>query len=191
MVEYACRQGELRLPEPREVEQAVEEIMQLINLDERDGGVTFSLRFGDQWGQPWYAVGLENYWTRRPRPKDLPTIARWFMQQHYELLSHPRCCLGIWTPGDVDDRNAYLDISVIILNADVALSFGRDGNQEAIFDLLGKIPIEEIGGNGGPIWSEEPSDKQLRDHAEERIAQLEQDDPINEEKVQFRLGRNS
>src|SRR5947208_531718 len=106
------------LPRAQGVAKAVTAILHILEQSERNGGVTYNLYFGDQWRQPFYAVGLDNNLSLRlDAPDDLLEELRDFLKRHRELLKHPRCCVGVWM-GMTEDGvvRAFLDVAVLVYN---------------------------------------------------------------------------
>jgi hypothetical protein len=146
-----------QLPQPRGAEGAAHEILQILAQLEREGGATYSLYFGDQFGEPFYAVALDNRLTQRlPDPVDPSDAILGFLEMHRDLLMHPRCSVGVWTGADPDGvEMLFLDITVLVYNEPVARDFGAQGNQIAIFDLKRGVEID-TGGTGLPVPGTRP-----------------------------------
>jgi hypothetical protein len=164
------------LPAPQVTEAVLEAILQVLERPERNGGVTYSLLFGDQWGQPFYAVGLDNDLSLRlDVPDDLREELRAFMERHRELLAHPRCCLGIWKGMSEDGVvRAFIDVAVLVYNESIARRFGEEGDQIAIFDLRRGVEID-TGGTGLPLPDGVPRYERLRRlEAQDRIGDTEE-----------------
>lgn len=142
----------LLLPEQIGVEQAVEEILRILEEPERDGGATYSLYFGDQYRQPFFAVAIDNRLTQRLNdPDNLVQDIHQFLQKNRDLLAHPRCCIGIWKGTDPDGNiMVFLDVTVLVYNKTVAHRFGVESNQIAIFDLQQGVELD-TGGTGLPV----------------------------------------
>ena len=149
-LEYLSSASALSLPAPKQDSEIVAEIQALLDRPERRDGVTFSLYFGDQWEQPFYAVGLDNNQTRTAEPEETAQALASFLKEHRETLLHPRCCLGVWRTTDVDGvQTVWVDIAILVYNRDRAVEFAQAGNQIAFYDLrrdgAGEI---RIGGTG-------------------------------------------
>jgi hypothetical protein len=139
------------LPQPRAAEEVVQEIQRLLDQPERGGGATYSLYFGDQFGEPFFAVALDNRLTQRlPDPDDLSQAVADFLALHRNLLRHPRCSVGIWTGVNPDGiRMLFLDVTVLVYNETIALTLAAESNQIAIFDLQRGVEVD-TGGTGLP-----------------------------------------
>jgi len=135
LLEYLSAAGNLSLPKPIAREEALQEILSLLNDSARDGGVTYSLYFGDQWGKSFYAVGLNNDWTEDYLPRDWRMRFDRFLRKYQRWLRNPRCCLGVWSNHTIEPPLIIVDISVLVVDMEVAKRFGREGNQIAIFFL--------------------------------------------------------
>jgi hypothetical protein len=154
------------LPPIQPATRAIREILRLLNNPERGGGVTYSLYFGDQWAEPFYAVGLSNDLTCFVDIDEVEETVTRFIRTYRKLLTHPRCCLGIWQAADADGiEKLWLDVSVLIYREEIAHAFATEGNQIALYDLRhngrGEIPV---GGTGESMW--------------ERLTRLERQDRI-------------
>ena len=133
---YLSGESASQLPALQAPPQALAEIQAVFNVPARDGGVTYSLYFGDQWSQPFYAVGLDNNFTWTAEPDALADALPGYLRTHRELLAHPRCCVGIWRTKDVDDViTIWIDIAVLVYNETRAREFALAGNQIALYDL--------------------------------------------------------
>ena len=76
-----------------------------------DGGVTYSLYFGEIIPQKLYAVSVYPERSRKVPGNDLSVrIVRAFIRENEELLRDPRNCIGIWFDEETDIT--YLDISM-------------------------------------------------------------------------------
>src|SRR5690348_778416 len=84
------------LPKMRKVVDTVQGILAVLEKPESGGGATYSLYFGDQLGQPFFAVGLDNELTVYPDAESIVEELQAFIEQHCDLLENPRCCIGIW-----------------------------------------------------------------------------------------------
>jgi hypothetical protein len=168
LLEYLANPA-TELPQPRAAEDVVREILQLLDRPERGGGATYSLYFGDQFAEPFFAVALDNRLTQRlPDPDDLSQAVEDFLELHRDLLMHPRCGVGIWTGVNPDGvRMLFLDVTVLVYNEATARTFAEEGNQIAIFDLQKGVEVD-TGGTGLPV-SGTPSPR-------ERLQQLEMQD---------------
>ena len=149
-LEYLSSGSALSLPTPKQDGEIIAEVQGILNAPERKGGVTFSLYFGDQWKQPFYAVGLDNDRTKTANPEETAQALAAFLQSQREMLLHPRCCLGVWRTTDADGvETVWLDIAILVYNRDRAQDFAQAGNQIALYDLrrdgAGEIVI---GGTG-------------------------------------------
>jgi hypothetical protein len=140
----------LTLPRRRQAARVVREILSILAQPQSDGGATYSLYFGDQMGAPLYAVGLDSNLTKTVAPDELPQALVWFLRAHRELLTHPRCSLGVWQARDADGvQRAWIDVAVLVYNETIARAFAREGNQIALFDLReGGVGEVYIGGTG-------------------------------------------
>lgn len=99
LLDYLLSASALPLPPAREAEEVVQEILSCLHNPARSSGVTYNLYFGDQWGQPLYAVGLNNDWTEEADAAQLSYALREFLHKHQGWLSNPRCCIGVWRGG--------------------------------------------------------------------------------------------
>jgi hypothetical protein len=140
------------LPQPQAVNEAVEEITRILNQPERAGGATYSLYFGDQFGEPFFAVALDNRLTQRLlAPVDLGQAIADFIELNWDLLIPPRFSIGIWAGVNADGAwMLFLDVTVLVYNESVAHAFGAESNQIAIFDLSRGVEVD-TGGTGLPI----------------------------------------
>ncbi len=67
------------------------------------------------------------------------------------MLTNPRCCIGLWEGPLKDGGNElYLDISVLVYHETLALAFGKESNQIAIFSLRDGRVIN-LGGTGESV----------------------------------------
>ncbi len=150
LFEYLFSEVAPSLPALKAAIQAVADMQVILNKPERDGGVTYSLYFGDQFGQPFYAVGLDNNFTWTAEPEALTEALTGFLQARRDLLTHPRCCVGIWRTKDVDGvETAWIDVAVLVYNEARAREFALGGNQIALYDLRqGGSGEIAIGGTG-------------------------------------------
>jgi hypothetical protein len=154
----------------QEEEQVIHEILRILGTPERGGGATYSLYFGDQFGEPLFAVGLDNRFTAYPEPESLREKLRLFLKQYRDLWKHPRCCIGIWQGlNEAGEEEAFLDVTVLVYNEAIARRFAEDGNQIAIFDLGSGTEID-TGGSGLPV-QDAPS-------PEERLEWLDSQDRL-------------
>ena len=165
LLEYLSSGFALSLPAPKQDSEIISEVQGILHNPERNGGVTFSLYFGDQAGEPFYAVGMDNNLTqhimlaRFSLTKNEETPTRDFLTEnlaaylarHRQLLINPRCCIGLWE-GPLRDgvTELYLDISVLIYHETLAHAFGKESNQIAIFSLRDERVIN-IGGTGESV----------------------------------------
>ena len=148
------------LPKPQEDNEVIEAIWRILLLPERAGGATYSLYFGDQFGAPLYATGLH------PRLSKRFSLTEWelfqshlrqFIESNREMLTHPRCCIGIWVEAGI----VWVDVSVFISDSKVAHAFSKEGNQIAMYALnSGEVIATE--GNGAPR-NELPASQQRLD----------------------------
>lgn len=108
-------------------------IGEIVRLCEEKGGATYSLYFGDQSGQPFYAVGADTHLSAFLQPLevfDLYVEVRRFLEKARDLLrQYPRCCIGLWKGEDADGIFVYLDVSILIYDEQIARDFGAEGNQ--------------------------------------------------------------
>ena len=136
------------LPEMQEDNRVIEEIWRILMLPERAGGATYRLYFGDQSGTPLYAAGLHPRIFKRFPLKEwelFQTRLQQFIKSNRTMLTHPRCCLGIW----IEENVVWVDVSVLISNQEVAYAFSKNGNQIAMYSLRdGKVIAAE--GTGAP-----------------------------------------
>jgi hypothetical protein len=154
------------LPSVQPVTRALREILLLLDTPERGGSVTYSLYFGDQWGEPFFAVGLSSDHTCFVEIEEIEETIPRFLRTYQKLLTHPRCCLGIWQAEDADGvEKLWLNVSVLIYRDAIARAFATEGNQIALYDLLkndrGDIPV---GGIDESLWK--------------RLARLEREDRV-------------
>lgn len=156
------------LPEPKGRHEIVRDILRILEIPERSGGITYNLYFGDQWESPFFAVGLNNDMTRIADSIAADTFLLAFLESHADLLARPRCCLGVWQATDADNRTKlWMDISVLIYNETLARAFALEGNQIAFYDLKQPGNGEVfIGGTGESM--------------EQRLSRIERDDRIGE-----------
>ena len=133
LFDYLLSASTLPLPRAQEAEDAVQGILLSLSNPARQGGVTYSLYFGDQWGQPLYAVGLNNDWTEVADATQLGYALLNFMREHQEWLSNPRCCIGVWRGNVAGNLLAILDVSILVYHEEVAYRFGKESNQISIF----------------------------------------------------------
>lgn len=156
------------LPKMREVMEAVDEILEILEKSE-SGGATYSLYFGDQIGQSFFAVGLDNDLTVYPDPESIAKELQAFIEQHYSLLQHPRCCIGIWKGVSEEGiESLFLDLSVLVYLESVAHDFARESDQIAIFHLATGVEIDTGGAGlpvpGSPLPEERLQQLEARDH---------------------------
>ena len=163
------------LPEIQEEAEAIQEILAILDNPDNGGGATYSLFFGSQLGQPFYAVALDNRLTERMNsPENLGEAIQGFLARNRRLLSHPRCCVGIWIGINPDGvRQLFLDVAVLVYQEAVARDFGVESDQIAIFNLQAGMEID-IGGTGFPVILLAP--------AWERLQELERQDRVGHEK---------
>jgi hypothetical protein len=159
------------LPHRRTRQESVQEILRILEQLEREGGATYSLYFGDQFGEPFFAVALDNRLTQRlPDPGDLAQAIGDFIDLNWDLLISPRCSVGIWAGVNADGAwMLFLDVAVLVYNESVAYAFGTESNQIAIFDLKRGVEVD-TGGAGLPVSGAPPP--------RERLQQLEVRDRI-------------
>ncbi len=161
------------LPNMREVAKALDEILEILEKPENGGGATYSLYFGDQISQPFFAVGLDNDLTAYPDAESVAEELQAFIEKHYSLLQHPRCCIGIWKGiNDEGVESFFLDLSVLVYEESVARDFALESDQIAIFHLATGVEID-TGGTGLPVPGSPPPDERLlqletRDHVRVR-----------------------
>jgi hypothetical protein len=159
------------LPQRKRLRKAAQEILTILEQREREGGATYSLYFGDQFHEPFFAVALDNRLTQRLRDSgDLFPVILDFLERNRNLLRHPRCCVGIWKGTDPDGQwMVFLDVTVLVYHEEIARAFGTEGNQIALFDLHAGIEVD-LGGTGLPFPGS-PS-------PHERLQQLDAQDSI-------------
>ncbi len=120
----------------------------MLALYEESGreGATFSLRFGDLRGQPLYAVSLYPERTRRSTGNAVSNhILQLFIADNLDLLTNPRCSVGLWYNADEDVT--YRDVVAALPDRQEAIMLALQYDQIAIFDLLNLNEIE-TGGTG-------------------------------------------
>jgi hypothetical protein len=159
------------LPQPGPADEVVREILRLLDQPERGGGATYSLYFGDQFGEPFFAVALDNRLTQRlPDPDDLSQAVVDFLELHRDLLMQPRCSVGIWIGVNPDGvRLLFLDVTVLVYNETVARAFAAEGNQIAIFDLQRGVELD-TGGTGLPVpGTPSPGERLQQLEAQDRV----------------------
>ena len=162
------------LPTMHNMEETVHEILTILEKSRNSGGATYSLYFGDQRGQPFFAVGLDNELTVYPDAESIAEELQAFIEQHYSLLQHPRCCIGIWKGLSADGvESLFLDLSVLVYEERVARDFAGESDQIAIFHLATGVEID-TGGAGLPV--------QGSPLPEERVLQLEARDRLGARK---------
>jgi len=129
------------LPQPIEVDDAVE---QILALHAENDGSTFNMYFGDLGGEELYAVSLYPDLGIVLEGKEIPPeVLRRFILDNAELLKDPRVSVGTWF--DSESGMTYLDISATIPDRQQAIELAQRYNQIAIFDLS---TFEEIGTGG-------------------------------------------
>ena len=146
LLEYLTTSS-LSLPVIKGETDIMEEILQIYK---QKGGATFSPYFGDQMGQPFFAVGLDNNLTQFPSLDTFASDIAVFLRANRSLLTHPRCCIGLWE--EYDDNQIpllFLDITVLVYNKDIAREFALEGDQIALFSLKTEEEMT-IGGTGEP-----------------------------------------
>ena len=165
------------LPKMREMMEAVDEILEILEKPESGGGATYSLYFGDQIKQPFFAVGLDNDLTAYPDAESVAEELQAFIEQHYSLLQHPRCCIGIWKGINEEGvESFFLDVSVLVYQESVARNFGQESDQIAIFHLATGVEID-IGGAGMPVPGSPPPEERLQQlEARDRLGVREETD---------------
>ena len=141
------------------------EVQGILRSPERNGGVTFSLYFGDQAGEPFYAIGMDNNLTQHimlarfslteneetPIRNLLTENLATYLVRHRQILINARCCIGLWeSPLKNGVTEVYLDISVLVYHETLAHAFGKESNQIAIFALRDERVIN-IGGTGESV----------------------------------------
>ena len=143
------------LLEPR---KAASETLALYESSGREGA-TFSLRFRDMRGQPLYAVSL---YPERGRKSNGDTvkmrILQVFIAENLDLLSDPRCSIGLWYNADEDVT--YLDIVATLPNRQEKTTLALQYDQIAILDLQTLIEIE-TGGTGNTPADMPPAAERL------------------------------
>ncbi len=145
-----------RLPKPISDEQAATQVEQ---LHSEKGGATFSVYFGNVAGQELFAVSLYPERSVLVRGRFIPR--RWilsFLAQNRDLLRDPRNAVGTWY--NEDDDTTYLDVTAMLPDREKAISFARQYNQIAIYDLLRTEEIE-TGGTGEPLVDAPPEMSRL------------------------------
>jgi hypothetical protein len=165
----------LALPRLKQARKAVREIVTILEQQEREGGATYNLYFGDQFHEPFFAVALDNRLTQRLRdPGDLFPAIFDFLERNRGLLRHPRCCIGIWRGTDPDGQAmVFLDVTILVQDRAIARAFGMEGNQIAIFDLQMGVELD-AGGTGLPIPGSSPPQERLLQLAEQDSMEISQ-----------------
>lgn len=155
------------MPEPVEVEQAVEQILLLL---ESRGGVTFNLYFGDIGGQNLYAVSLYPERGKRASGRGISrNVLRQFIRDNLPLLRKPENNIGLWYSSE---RNLlYRDISAALPNRQQAIDLASQYNQIAIFDLKSAEEIE-TGGTGELMPDRSPEAERLPSLAQRQDGEL-------------------
>ena len=164
-LEYLLSKSTISLPTAKQAHEIIAEVRGILRNPERNGGVTYSLYFGDQAGAPFYAVGVDNNLTQHILPErfslteseQAPTEDYLtenlveYLTRHRQMLTNPRCCIGLWEGPLKDGGNElYLDISVLVYHETLALAFGKESNQIAIFSLRDGRVIN-LGGTGESV----------------------------------------
>jgi len=124
-------------------------IKSILNLQKKNGGVTYNIRWGNQEKQNLFVVSLF---------PDLGDVIKGnlltsnklqtFIEKNIELLLNPRCALGTWY--NKDDNKTYVDISAIFFDKNLAIKLANKYNQIAIWDLQNNQEIK-TDGNGSSI----------------------------------------
>ena len=140
------------LPPVLEPEEAAKQTLAFYEESGREGA-TFSLRFGDMRGQLLFAVSV--YPDRSLKLPggvlEIDTLLL-FIQVNINLLSDPRCSLGLWSSEAV----TYCDVVALLPNKQEAMALAAQYDQIAIFDLY---TLTEIGTGGtGNTPSDVPPD---------------------------------
>ena len=127
MASFLADPGGFTLPELMEVTEATDE---LLALYESSGskGATYSLRFGDMAGQPYYSVSV---WPEREIISRKVSVTysgsvHAFIQDNLALFADPRCCVGLWY--NADDKVTYLDIVAVLPERQVAVALAKQYN---------------------------------------------------------------
>lgn len=151
------------LPRRKSARKAVQAILRILEQPESNGGATYSLYFGDQFREPFFAVALDNQLTQRLyTPVNLRQAILDFFELNHGLLKHPRCCVGIWKGVNPDGSViVFLDVTFLVYNEVVAYAFGVEGSQIAIFDLQKGVEID-TGGTGFLVPGSPPPLERLR-----------------------------
>ncbi len=147
-----------RLPKPLSVEDAAQHIER---LHLQRNGATYSLFFGDMFGQELFAVSLypEPETALRLAGENVPArVFEVFIQANRTLLSDPRLCVGTWYLEEED--TTFLDIVAVLPDREAAIELGQQFNQIAVFDLFAGVEIE-TGGTGEWIATDIPPQKRL------------------------------
>lgn len=123
--------------------QAVAEIMRAI---EDTGGATYNRFFGNQANSPLpaYAVAVLtdlNIGHDTTNEDEIPRALHHLVSLCTDILSRPRCCLGVWK--DVQDGSYWVEISIIVLDITTAIYLGIQYNQYAIYDLWRDTVVTE------------------------------------------------
>lgn len=109
--------------------------LQVCNGLKYHDGVTINLKFDRP--ESGYAVSIypEHGRTYKGLPNQIDVIN--FIEAHRDQLNRPDHYIGAWQA----DHVSYLDISVIVLDRESALTLAREYNQQAIFYLETKETI--------------------------------------------------
>jgi len=137
-------------------------IPDIVRTHNENGGSTFNIYTGNQYGTNTYAVSI---FPELSKPVDGKYInestIKAFIDKHAELLKDPRLSVGTWY--DKDDGITYLDIVTTVANRRKAIRLGKKYNQKAIYYLKDGTEIN-TGGTGKipPNIKKEPLDERLR-----------------------------
>lgn len=130
---------EVRLPSVIDADTAAQQIWDLYR---RTQGATFSHFWGDLSGRNLYALSAD---PNRVQVLDNVQVSveviKSFIQANMDLLSNPEKAVGVWL--EVEDDQAYFDVSVTLSDHDRALELGRERGEIAIC-YLADLSVEYI-----------------------------------------------
>ena len=150
------KNASVTLPAPIGVEQAIAIVLEEFVQAE---GTTFNGYFGLIGMQPLFAVSLYPERTRLLDGKYLPrALLQTFWRENADLLSDPRCCIGVWY--DVEEDVTYIDVSVALADEQQAVELGQRYNQRGIFSFERGVVID-TGGSGAEPEGLPPMEQRL------------------------------
>lgn len=110
-------------------------LLKVLNLIRLEGGVSYNLNTGEVNPPDGYMVSLAKHETRVKQIDE--SELRRYIRAKAHLLAPPNRYLGVWHDGE----DYVLDVSELVESREVALLFGKNRKQQAIWDNKHKDEI--------------------------------------------------